>query len=168
MPSNTMKLTLEYVKKHPEALSRFKNGVHIWSGEHYAWSGPDHRGWFTDISGAGVFTPEQAMLNAGHCCRKKKISFYGVKKFEVSPVKTECNNVSLVWTKYTSLNDIPLGKLVLFQVKSASAKTWLRGEFHTGTVGENGSGQRLSIIGGRFYYDYTILSWAVIDHFLPK
>jgi hypothetical protein len=72
-------LTLEAARTDP-ARKLALDKVRIWSDEHRAWWGPEGRGYFTELTAAGVYDIEEAYRLTQHCCSKKKIQFHNATK----------------------------------------------------------------------------------------
>lgn len=66
-----------------------------------------------------------------------------------------------MWHTYTGCKDIPVNTTALFEVQPAGTKT---PRYEVGVVHE-----RITIIGGRFYYDWgKIIRWRDIGELIAE
>jgi hypothetical protein len=87
-------------------------------------------------------------------------SFHFLKKFLTFEILSDLiysMKEKLDWKPWTKPEDIPVDTFCLFK---------LNDKYHQYEVGKfklNASGNPLGTIGGRFYFDWEILEWAVIE-----
>lgn len=84
--SKPLSLTQQHIKRHPEKLNRFTK-VRIRSGQWGSWWRANGSGYTTDISQAGVYTPEDAWLYVSHVGPEKRIVLFEAVEIETPETK---------------------------------------------------------------------------------